>query len=376
MDAEALLGDFRTVFAGKVFRHSSGDVVAFARVFQPRRVDHHQVCRFDLGRHLGQLECDGLVLGDRLPEGVALLRVSHRQLEGSNGDTTGARRNVHPADFDAVHHLEEALPRDAAEDVVGGCPITVEDEFGGIDALVAQLVDLPGDHQARSHFTETRWLFDEERGQVAVRLGFAFVGAHQHRHQRRTGAVGQPHLLAIDDVVATGIAAGPGANRGDVGAQFRLRHRERAAALAGGHAWQEALLLLVGAMLAQHVSHDEVGVEHTGDTHPAPGQLFDTQRVSQQRLPQPAVFFGDHQTEQAHGAHLVDDCLRIGVGALQFRRVGDDLFVDEFPYGADDFGLQLGQPEGLGKSSHAPLFLSSERSTIARYRRPSVRGAR
>src|SRR3982750_4422649 len=49
VDAEALLGDVRTIFAGKVFGHARRDVVALARVLQPGRVDHHQVRRLDLG---------------------------------------------------------------------------------------------------------------------------------------------------------------------------------------------------------------------------------------------------------------------------------------------------------------------------------------
>ena len=114
-----------------------------------------------------------------------------------------------------------------------------------------------------SDLPETGGLLDEEGGQVAVRLVGAFVGSHQHRHQCRTAAVGEPHLLAVDGVGAVGIAFGPGADRRDVGTEFGLRHGEGAARLADGHPWQEALLLLVGAVLTQHVGDDEVGVEHT-----------------------------------------------------------------------------------------------------------------
>ena len=70
---------------------------------------------------------------------------------------------------------------------------------------------------------------------------------------------------------------------------------------------QETLLLLLGSVLAQHVRHDEMGVDDAGDAHPAAGQLFDAQRVGQQGFAEAAVLLGDHQTEQAHLPHLVDD---------------------------------------------------------------------
>ena len=69
-------------------------------------------------RHLGQLERDGLVLGDRLAERLALLRVPHGELERADTDAARPGRHVDPADLDAVHHLEEALARRLAEDVV------------------------------------------------------------------------------------------------------------------------------------------------------------------------------------------------------------------------------------------------------------------
>jgi hypothetical protein len=62
----------------------------------------------------------GLVLGDRLAEGLALLGVLDAELEGADRDAAGAGRDVDAAHLDAVHHLVEALARGlAAEDGVG-----------------------------------------------------------------------------------------------------------------------------------------------------------------------------------------------------------------------------------------------------------------
>jgi hypothetical protein len=95
------------------------------------------------------LNCDRLVLGDRLAEGVPPLRVVDGQLEGAQGDPAAAGGDVDPADLDAVHHLVEALAGAAAEHAGGGNADVFEDQLGGVDALVAHLLDLAGDRQAR-----------------------------------------------------------------------------------------------------------------------------------------------------------------------------------------------------------------------------------
>jgi len=160
VDPEALLGHLRAELAREVLRHARRDVVAVARILEPRGIDHHQVGRFDFRGHLGQLKCDRLVFGDRLAEGLALLGVPHGEFERADADTTRPRRDVHPADLDAVHHLEEPLPGCLAENVAGIGHIAVEDQLGGIDALVSEFVDLARDRQSRSDFPETGWLLD------------------------------------------------------------------------------------------------------------------------------------------------------------------------------------------------------------------------
>jgi hypothetical protein len=85
---------------------------------RPGGVDHERVRGLDLGGHLGELELDRLVLGDRLAEGGALLGVLDGELEGADRDAAGAGGDVDAADLDAVHHLVEALAATllAAED--------------------------------------------------------------------------------------------------------------------------------------------------------------------------------------------------------------------------------------------------------------------
>ena len=84
---------------------------------QPRRLEP--------GAHLGELERDRLVLGDRLAERLSLLAVAQRQLERALGDADAAGGDVDAAELERVHHLPEALADAvaAAEDVLVACTL-------------------------------------------------------------------------------------------------------------------------------------------------------------------------------------------------------------------------------------------------------------
>ena len=314
----------------------------------------------DLDGHLGQLELDRLVLDDRLAEGVPDLRVGDAQLKGAEGDSAAAGGDVDPADLDPVHHLVEALARGPAENPVGGDADVMQDQLGRVDALVAHLLDLPRHGQARYRGVgaEARLLLDQESGHVPVRRVVALVGPAQHRHQVGGAAVGQPHLLAVDHVVVPARlpvplhSLGPGADRRDIRAHARLRHGEGAAHVAGRHPGQEVLLLLLCAVLADHVGDDEVGVDDARHRHPAAGDLLHHQRVGEQRLAQAAVLLGNGQPEQAELLHPLDDLGRVLVLVLKLAGDRDDLLVDELPHRGEDVPLDVGQAFGLREAFH------------------------
>ena len=196
------------------------------------------------------------------------------------------------------------------------------------------------------------------RNAVRFRCGLSAPSSVRTKrgHQCRAAAVGQPHLLTVDGVGPVGVALGPRADRGDVGPEFGLGHRKRAARLTSRHPRQVLLLLCVGAVLAEHVRDDEVGVDHAGDAHPPAREFLHAQRVGEQGLAEAAVLLGDHQPEQAHLLHRIDDGLRVGIGVLEFLRGRDDFLVDELSYRGDDFGLKLGESERLGEPGHAPTL--------------------
>src|SRR4051794_34648657 len=144
VDAEAF---FDAVLAGlrsQELGHPGLEVEALAGVLHPRRFAGDEAGRLELGRHVGKLELDCLVGGDRLAEGLAFLAVAERELEGALADADAAGGDVHAADLERVHHLDEALADPGlltAEDALGRALVAVVDELGRLDALVAHLLD-------------------------------------------------------------------------------------------------------------------------------------------------------------------------------------------------------------------------------------------
>ena len=90
------------------------------------------------------------MLGDRLAERLALLAVAQGQLQRPLGDPDAARRDVHAPDLQRVHHLHEPLAEAIrpTQDPVLRDLEPVEDELGGLDTLVAHLLDLGGNHES------------------------------------------------------------------------------------------------------------------------------------------------------------------------------------------------------------------------------------
>ncbi len=112
-------------------------------------------------------------------------------------------------------------------------------------------------------------------------------------------------------------------------------------------------------MLLQQVRDDEVRVEDPGHRHPAARDLLDDQRVGEERLAETAELLGDHQAEQAHLLHALDDLGRVLVGVLQLGRDRQDLLVDEGPHCGEDVLLDVGQSVGLREAAHAVAPYSS-----------------
>ena len=95
------------------------------------------------------------MLADLLSERVALLAVANRRGERGARHSHGARGDVDTSDLEAGEHLFEALALFAAYQVLGRHGAILEDDFAGLDPLVAELVELPRNRDAGT-------LFDDE----------------------------------------------------------------------------------------------------------------------------------------------------------------------------------------------------------------------
>src|SRR5829696_1032338 len=102
VDAEGVLDDFLPRLRRVQLRHAGLEVRTLAGVLEPRRLEGEQARGLDLGRHVGQLELDRLVLGDLPAEGLALLRVAQGQLERALCDTDAPCGDVDPAHLERV----------------------------------------------------------------------------------------------------------------------------------------------------------------------------------------------------------------------------------------------------------------------------------
>ncbi len=222
------------VLAGQQLGHAGLDVVARAGVLQPGRVDHQQVRGLDLGGHLGQLERDGLVLGDRLAERLALLGVLDGQLERPDRDPARPRGDVDPADLDAVHHLREPGAALAAEDLLA--------RRAGSRRTPARWCRRPcspscRSSRGRSARARPRRSRRASRPGSTVRFWCAFAAPSSVRTSTAIRFDVPPlvsHIFcAVDDGSRRRPATALRLDRRDVGAQVRLRHRERPAHLPG-----------------------------------------------------------------------------------------------------------------------------------------------
>ena len=111
VDAHRLGGVGERGLGGGVLRHPGFHVAAPALVVGRRGVVGQRDRGLGADRHLGELELDRLVLGDRLAEGLAQLRVAHRFIERRLGDAAAARRDVDAAELEpAERGLQTRAP--------------------------------------------------------------------------------------------------------------------------------------------------------------------------------------------------------------------------------------------------------------------------
>ena len=308
-------GGLLGVLGGEELRHAGLEVAALLPVLHPRRPVGDEPRALHADRDVGQCRRRRPAASGR----------PLRRLERGLGHAHCARRDVDPPRLEPGHHVLEAAPLDAADEVRRGAGEGLELELGGVHALVAELGDRLDHREARMP------LLHDEAGHAAVARRGGRIGEGEQRERVALAAVGDEHLRAGDQV-AVAVAAGHGADGLYVGARVGLGEAEPAPGEAGGEARQEPRALLVGAV----VQHDErghrVAVDDAGQGHPAPAELLDHARVGRDVDAEPAVLARDQRAEQLELVHAGDQVVRVGVGVVEARGDRLDLGADELAH--------------------------------------------
>ena len=150
---------------------------------------------------------------------------------GGDADREALERQVH-------HELDEALALLAADEVLFGDEDVAERQLGGVVALEAHLVELLAVVEA------VHAVLDEQQAEGVRPV--ALAGLDERDDDVGGLAARDEGLRAVDDVAALDLLGG-GLDAAQVAARAGLAHREGAEDLAGRHAREPLLLLLLRA---------------------------------------------------------------------------------------------------------------------------------
>src|SRR5262249_23315939 len=142
---------------------------------------------------------------------------------------------IDPPELEPAGGLVKSLALYAADEMVRRQAVVLEYQLGGVDRLVPELLEPAPDAEA---FHLGR---DEEAHALVARLGGG-IRLDQQRDARALGAIGDPHLRTVDDVMIA-LPARMHTDALQVGARIGFGESESAADLARGQLRQPAALL-------------------------------------------------------------------------------------------------------------------------------------
>ena len=292
---------------------------------------------------------------DRLAERFALFGVLDRVLKGGGGDAHSAGGYVHATDLYRRHYLQPALALLAAQQAGRRHARVLERQLCRVDSLIPQLLkDAPHGH------ARCRLLLDDEDAHALIARLCLEVRLGEHGEYLGVDAVGDPHLVAVQEVVVA-VADGLSLDRLEVGAGVGLRHAEGAPSLAGGHAGEEARFHLLAAVRLDHPGDHRVCVEDAAQAHPAAGQLLHDRGVGGEGEVQAAVLLRDRGAEHPQPLQLLDEVSGVFVRVLQLRGYRHDLFLHEAAHLRHDHLLLFGEGDQRGDGHRLLLRADSSR---------------
>ncbi|MNM80956.1 hypothetical protein D3C81_929390 [compost metagenome] len=311
---------------------------------------HHLPAGGEVGEHVGELELQGLELGQRLAELLAFLDIAQRLLQRGLGGAEGAAGDVQAAAVQSLHGVDEALAF-RADAVARRNAHAFESDGAGRLRLPAHLVLVAAIADA---FGVGR---HQEAGDA---LGAVLAGArHDDQHVGAAGA-GDEGLGAVQHVFVA-LTASAGAQARGVGAGVRFGQAVGGEQFAGDQAGQPLLLQRRIAERGEHPAGHVVDGDVGGGGDAAGGQLFEDQRRGQPRQAQPAVVLADVQAEVALFGGAADHVHREVVLAVPVRGVRRQLVGGEGAGAVHQQALFLGKVEIHAVSSFLSLYPGARR---------------
>ncbi len=287
---------------------------------------------------------DDLVVEQRPAEHLALARVFGGFRDQALHADHGRDRTPQPLLLELLHLVDEAHAF-LADQVPDGHLHFVEEDLRRIGRAHAELVEL-------LHHLHALGLHRQaDQRLVLVHRAFARVG--QEAHPVGLGAVGGPHLAAVDNVVAADTAC-RGLERGDVRSGADLRDAQASDIIAGDRRRQELTAQLV-APVAGQCRRRHVGLNADGHRHRTAMDVAEFlghhQGVGVVE-PHAAEFGGLVDAEQAGAAQLLEDLVGWEDAVLfPLVDVRIDVLVDDRAQGAADLGVFLGELHTCSLSS-------------------------
>ncbi len=275
-----------------------------------------------------------LLLGNRLAELHAFLRISHRGLEGRlrdaqtnrwiGGDTVGIEYLQQPTHL--AHRQQEVARRHSA---------VLEYQLGHAGAAETDQVEMLADGKAggaaldqyRSHAAQTRRRIEPNQYQKDVR--------HLRARTPQLGAVDDV-MIAVLDRLALDVA--------DVGAGIGLRHAPAAKQLTFGDARQILLLLLGRAEMQNGARRGAVGAtDQNRGVGAAASHFLDDDHDVDQIEPRAAVLLGDEHADETGPGQSLDVLDRRAPRPINLGGFRLDVLLCDSAHRCADQPLLLGQ---------------------------------
>ena len=308
--------------------HGDVHIRGFFLVLKPAELQTQQLSFGDFGHHVDQfflyqlVRSNGLVVELNAPLGVVqrLLVAGHGRPHGAPGNAVARLGQTHERVLQTGGLRQEVLRRNAA---------VVEQQLGRVGGPQGKLAVDGFGREARRAFLHQK--------APDARFG---LGPH-HGHVRQ-GAVGNPHLAAVEDP-AVARAFGAGAHGRRIGAGVRFGQSEATDRLAAGQLRQPGLLLFLGTEGVNRV-HDQAAL-HGNETANAAVralQFLIDQPVSHVVEPGAAVAL-QVRAHQAQLAEFRNELHREGPLAVVLANDRHHLLLHKFAHGGTGQTFFVGQ---------------------------------